>query len=306
MKKLTLITTIALFFGLTVLSSCEKENEMDNPKAVSEMSIAEYAVSDANFSTLVKALTKANLVNTLSGAGEFTVFAPTNTAFNNLFATLGINGIDDLTAEQLTPILLYHVIGKEVKSSMITEGYVSTLSPAQNSYLNLNISLMNGVNLNRNITVTAADVDVMNGVIHVIDNVLIPPTVVDHALANDNFSILASAVVKAGLVETLMSEGPFTIFAPTNAAFESLFAQLGISGINDLTAEQLTPILLYHVVSGNIRSSNLSAGDVQTLNGSIGISLLPAPAINSNTNIIATDVQAKNGVIHAIDKVLLP
>lgn len=306
MKKQIIYTGIALFFGLTVLTSCEKDNEMDAPKATSEMTIAEYAVSDPNFSTLVKALTKANLVNTLNSAGEFTVFAPTNTAFDKLLAELGVMNIDDLSAEQLTPILLYHVIGKEVKSSMIMEGYVATLSPAQSSYLNLNISLMGGVKLNKNTSVTTADVDVMNGVIHVIDNVLLPPTVVDHALANENFSILVSAVVKAGLVETLMGNGPFTIFAPTNAAFQSLFTQLGISGINDLTAEQLTPILLYHVVSGNVRSASLSAGDVQTLNGKISISISPKPSINNNTNIIATDVQASNGVIHAIDKVLLP
>jgi transforming growth factor-beta-induced protein len=165
---------------------------------------------------------------------------------------------------------------------------------------------MGGVKLNKNTSVTTADVDAMNGVIHVIDNVLLPPTVVDHALANENFSILVSAVVKAGLVETLLGDGPFTIFAPTNAAFQALFAQLGISGINDLTAEQLTPILLYHVVSGNVRSTSLMAGDVQTLNGKIKISISPKPAINTDTNIIATDVQASNGVIHAIDKVLLP
>lgn len=306
MKKQTLYTAIALIIGLTVLTSCEKENEMDSPKAVSEMTIAEYAVSDANFSTLVKALTKANLVGALSGTGDFTVFAPTNQAFDNLFSDLGISGIDDLTAEQLTPILLYHVLGTEVKSSMIKEGYVTTLSPAQNSFLNLNISLTGGVKLNKSTSVIVADVDVMNGVIHAIDKVLLPPTVVDHALANENFSILVSAVVKAGLVETLMGDGPFTIFAPTNAAFEALFTQLGISGINDLTAEQLIPILKYHVVSGNVRSSNLSAGSVSTLNGSIDITLSPKPAINLNTMIIATDVQAANGVIHVIDKVLLP
>jgi len=306
MKKLTLITTIALFFGLTVLSSCEKENEMDNPKAVSEMSIAEYAVSDANFSTLVKALTKANLVDALSGEGSFTVFAPTNAAFDALFMSLGVSGIDQLSADQLTPILLYHVLGSEVKSSMIAEGYAATISPAQSSYLNLIISIDGGVKINKTSTVTVADVDVKNGVIHAIDKVLLPPTVVDHALANDNFSILAAAVVKAGLAETLMEEGPFTIFAPTNEAFEALFTQLGVSGINDLTAEQLTPILLYHVVSGNIRSGSLSAGSVSTLNGSVDITLSPAPAINETSMIIATDVQAVNGVIHAIDEVLLP
>jgi transforming growth factor-beta-induced protein len=306
MKKQKLILGLALILGISVFTSCEKEDDNDTMKAVADMSIAEYAVSDNNFSTLVKALTKANLVNVLSGEGSFTVFAPTNAAFNTLFMQLGVSGVEQLSAEQLTPILLYHVLGTEVKSSMIKEGYVATLSPAQSSYMNLNISLTGGVKLNKNTTVTAADVDVKNGVIHVIDKVLLPPTVVDHALANDNFSILVSAVVKAGLVETLMGNGPFTIFAPTNAAFQALFTQLGISGINDLTAEQLIPILKYHVVSGNVRSSGLTAGSVPTLNGNIAVTLSPKPAINTTTMIIATDVQASNGVIHVIDKVLLP
>jgi transforming growth factor-beta-induced protein len=108
------------------------------------------------------------------------------------------------------------------------------------------------------------------------------------------------------LAETLSGPGPFTVFAPTDAAFQALFTQLGVSGIADLTAEQLVPILKYHVLSGNVRSSDLSAGPATTLNGTITISLTPAPAINGNSNIVATDVQASNGVIHAIDKVLLP
>jgi transforming growth factor-beta-induced protein len=112
--------------------------------------------------------------------------------------------------------------------------------------------------------------------------------------------------VKAGLVETLSGSGPFTIFAPTNAAFESLFAALKVSGIADLTAEQLIPILTYHVVSGNVLSTQLSAGTVETLNGSISITLTPSPAINTNSMIVATDVQGSNGVIHVINKVLLP
>jgi transforming growth factor-beta-induced protein len=304
MKKQIIYTGIALFFGLTVLTSCEKED--DPMKTAADMTITEYAISDSNFSTLVEALTKADLAEVLNEPGNFTVFAPSNTAFSKLFMDLGISGIDQLTAEQLKPILLYHVIGAEVKSNMIEEGYVATLSPAQNEFLKLGISINGGVKLNKNTSVTVADVDVKNGVIHVIDKVLMPPTVVDQALANDNFSILVEAVVKAGLVETLNGTGPFTIFAPTNAAFEALFAQLGVSGISELTAEQLIPILKYHVVSGNVRSASLSEGSVPTLNGNITVSLSPNPAINTNTMIIATDVQATNGVIHVIDKVLLP
>ena len=305
MKKQTLTFGMIALMGIFVLTGCEKESE-EEMKAVADMTIAEYAVSDANFSILVEALAKADLVNALSGEGSFTVFAPTNAAFNALFAELGISGIADLSKETLTPILLYHVLGTEAKSSMISSGYYNTLSPAQGSYLSLKVDVASGVKLNKNTSVTAVDVDVKNGVIHVIDKVLLPPTVVDQALANDNFSILVQAVVKAGLADVLSGTGPFTIFAPTNAAFEALFATLGISGIADLTAEQLTPILTYHVVSGNVLSTQLSAGTVQTLNGPISVTLSPAPAINTNSKIVATDVQGSNGVIHVIDNVLLP
>jgi transforming growth factor-beta-induced protein len=304
MKKRNLLSGMAAIAALVLLSSCEKED--DEMKSAADMTIAEYAVSDPNFSTLVQALTKANLVSALSGEGNFTVFAPTNAAFTQLFSQLGVSGIADLSAEALTPKLLYHVLGEEKKASMITEGYYATISPSQNSFLSLKIDKMSGVTINSSSKVTTADVDVKNGVIHVIDMVLMPPTVVDLALANPNFSILVQAVAKAGLVETLNSSGPFTIFAPTNAAFEALFAQLGIAGVNDLTAAQLIPILTYHVVSGNVRSASLSAGSVPTLNGSINISFTPVPSINSNSKIVFTDVQGSNGVIHVIDKVLLP
>lgn len=304
MKKTTLLTSLAVIMGLFILTSCEKDN--DEMTTVKDMTVAEYVSYDPNFSILLKALYKADLANVLQGEGNFTVFAPTNDAFNALFTQPGVSGISDLSKETLTPILLYHVLGEEKKAASLSDGYINTLSPAQTSYASLKISTMGGVKLNKDINVVAADVDVKNGVIHAIDKVLLPPTVVDIALANESFSILVQAVVKAGLVETLSGAGPFTIFAPTNAAFEKLFTTLGISGINDLTAAQLIPVLTYHVVSGNVRSNQLSAGPVATLNGNINVTLSPSPAINSTSKIIATDVQASNGVIHVIDEVLLP
>jgi len=295
---------IAVITGSLTLASCEKEN--DEMTSVRDMTITQYASTDENFSILVQALSKADLANVLNGEGNFTVFAPTNDAFNQLFSQLGVTGIADLSAETLTPILLYHVFGEEKKSTMLSEGYYNTLSPAQGNFASMRISLTGGVKINRETAVVAADVDVRNGVIHAIDKVLLPPTVVDQALSNESFSILVQAVVKADLAGTLSGNGPFTIFAPTNAAFEALFATLGISGINELTAEQLVPILTYHVVGGNIRSNQLSEGSVATLNGSFNVTLSPSPAINSTSDIVATDVQATNGVIHVIDEVLLP
>jgi transforming growth factor-beta-induced protein len=303
MKNKNVLLTLIALMGISIVTACEKD-----PAAVltTDQTVAEYASSDSNFSILVQALAKADLVNVLNGTGNFTVFAPTNDAFNALFAKLGVNGIADLSTETLKPILLYHVLGEEKKSSALATGYYNTLSPAQGSSGSMYISTSMGVYLNKDTKVTIANVDVKNGVIHAIDKVLLPPTVVDQAINNSNFSILVQAVVKAGLVETLNGTGPFTIFAPTNAAFEALFTQLGVAGIDNLTAAQLIPILKYHVVSGNIRSTQLTAGSVATLNGTIAVTLSPAPAINGTTHIVATDVQASNGVIHVIDKVLLP
>ncbi len=123
------------------------------------------------------------------------------------------------------------------------------------------------------------------------------------------FQPLVLAVIKAGLVEALSADGPFTIFAPSNSAFDALFTTLGVSGINDLTAEQLTPILLYHVVPGNVTAAQVSSGSVPTLNEGNSLDLMVSASgvsINESVNVVATDVQGTNGVIHAIDAVLLP
>lgn len=301
-KKIVILMSLTLT-GILFMTSCKKDKTTLVP---ANITVAQYVESDGNFSILAQALTKANLADVLNGSGNFTVFAPTNDAFNALFEQLGVSGLSDLSAQALTPILLYHVLGAEKMSTMLSTGYYSTLSPAQGNYLSMYISTSNGVSINNVSSVTQADLKCKNGVIHVINKVLLPPTVVDQAINNSNFSILVQAVVKAGLVETLKGAGPFTIFAPTNSAFENLFMQLGVTGVADLTADQLTPILLYHVVSGNIRSNQLTEGTVATLNGAIQITLTPTPKINGNTNIIATDVQATNGVVHVIDKVLLP
>jgi uncharacterized surface protein with fasciclin (FAS1) repeats len=131
-------------------------------------------------------------------------------------------------------------------------------------------------------------------------------TVVEIAVSNPDFSILVEAVSKAGLVDALSAEGPFTVFAPTNDAFKSLFSQLGVSGVKDLTAEQLTPILTYHVVSGKVMSTDLSNTSVATLNGQkIKIDLSSGVKIN-DSKVVAADIEGKNGVIHVIDTVLLP
>ncbi len=280
----------------------EQEEEMTN-------TIVDIATGDDQFSTLVAALQKADLVDALNGDAVRTVFAPTNDAFAALLSDLGASSLDDVATETLSNILLYHVVDGKVESGDLANGYVSTLGKgAGDNALSLLVNTDAGVTLNNGPKVTSADVQADNGVVHVIDKVLLPPTVVDIAIANSTFSSLVSAVVRAELAETLQGEGPFTVFAPTDAAFTGLLADLGVASMEDIPLETLTSVLLYHVVSGNVRSSDLSDGDVVTLNelNSITVNTDGGVSLNGDVNVIATDVQGTNGVVHAIDKVLVP
>jgi transforming growth factor-beta-induced protein len=332
-KKLNYAIMIALA-GIIMFSSCKKDDDVTpQPMPETSKSIVEIATTTDDFSILTEALIKADLVSALQGEGPYTVFAPTNSAFNMLFNDLGVNGIQDIPAETLKPILLYHVIAAEAQSSDIETGYFESLNTysADNEAVKLYISadsqkaaltrgtnaetgeikskLAQSVMINGSTSVVTADVRATNGIIHVIDKVLLPPTVVDFAISNPSFSILVEAVVKAGLVDALSADGPFTVFAPTNDAFQALFAELNVSGIADLSAEALTPILLYHVLADNVISSEVAAGSVSTLNteAMIDIDIMDSKVmLNGNTTVVAVDVQAANGVIHVIDKVLLP
>lgn len=278
------------------------------PPTLKSNTIADIAVANSEFSILVEALMKADLVGAVSDEGaDLTVFAPTNDAFMALLSDLGASSLDDIPVETLTNILLYHVIGSKAMSTDLSSGYYPTLSTYSGNNLSMYIMVDNGVYINKNTMVTTPDIEADNGVIHVVNKVILPPSVVNIAIDNSNFSILTDAVVKAGLVDALSAAGPFTVFAPTNDAFAELFAGLGISGIADLTAEQLTPILTYHVVSGNVLSTALSNGTVGTLNegSDLTVDLTSGVKINE-ANVIAADIQAKNGVVHVIDKVLIP
>jgi len=308
--KLSLGVFFLIFLFAFTISCKDDDDDVLQPLPTTG-SIVDIAVDNADFSILVEALTKANLVNALNGAGPFTVFAPTNAAFQELFTALGVSGIDDLSADALTPILLYHVLGVKAKSTNLSDGYFETLSlfSPGDFPIKVLVGLDSGVKLNASTNVTAADVMASNGVIHIIDKVLLSPDVADIAIANSSFSHLVAAVEKADLVNALKAGGPFTVFAPTDAAFEALFDDLGVSGIDDLSAETLTPILLYHVVSGNVRAADVSTGAVPTLNQDYSLNINAdgsGVTINGSTNVVATDVQGKNGVVHVIDKVLIP
>jgi transforming growth factor-beta-induced protein len=257
------------------------------------------------FKNLITALAKSGLVSTVA-QNEFTVFAPTDEAFEQLLDELGVGSINDLTAEQLTPILLYHVVSGTVMSGDLSNGLVETVNGAY-----IEVDLSSGVMINDDATVEIADLKALNGVIHVIDKVLLPPSMnlVEKAISFDpEFSILVEAVTKAGLAETLADSGPYTVFAPTNQAFLDLLNDLGpeVNSLDDIDPDMLVQILLYHVVDGSVFSMDLTNGMVPTLNGkTIEVDLSSGVMINDAT-VEIPNVQATNGVIHAIDKVIIP
>lgn len=310
-----------LFFALLssfVFVSCD-DNDDPEPQTPN---IVEFAQSDANFSLLVDAVVKAELVDVLSGDGPFTLFAPTNQAFQAFLDAAGTGSIDNTPKEVLVEVLTNHVIAGNFSSSDLTTGYQSTLSSTSfgnDITTSVYINTDQGVTINGDITVTGPNNTVSNGIIHVIDKVIASPTVVTFALADPNFSILVAALTTPGLttdfVGVLTGDGPFTVFAPTNAAFEALLASNpDWNQLSDIPVATLEAVLLYHVTNaGNVRSTDLSDGQVvSTLSNAATFEIdldNPMPMImagSNNANIIGTDVQAQNGVVHVIDTVILP
>lgn len=279
----------------------------------------------AGLTALVAASTKAGLVPTLSDpAATLTVFAPTDAAFASLATTLGFASaaamVDALPAATLASILQYHVLGARRSGADLTAaaGTQPTLYNFAGAATRLTVGTVGGVTLTDAVLtsarVTQADVGASNGVVHVIDKVLVPPgllNVVQMAQLNPAFSQLVGAVASRGLVPTLSGAGPFTVFAPTNAAFTAIQ-----STVASLTPAQLSTVLTYHVLGAQVLSSQIPFGTpVTTLAAprTITITAGPAPAIASIADstatparITAVDVRASNGVIHVIDKVLIP
>lgn len=318
MKNVSKIRNLALIALFSILAvSCD--NDSDN--VVADNTITGKASATANLSILVQALVKAELATTLQGSGPLTVFAPTNEAFATFLATTPYATINDVPKEALTQILLNHVVTGAVKSNDLTTGYIKTLakgSASTTNTLSMYVNTSSGVKLNGIATVTTADIMASNGVIHIVDKVIDLPTIVTHAAANANFSTLVSVLNRSGqpnFITALSGTGPFTVFAPTNAAFTALNTELAPGGIAGVSAANLTKVLQYHVVSpANVLAASLTEGQVVTpiltpaqtftiqLTGGAKIK----DANNRISNIIITDVQCSNGVIHAIDKVLLP
>ena len=267
--------------------------------------VADIAI-DNGFSTLITAVVTAELLPALTDPlSTLTVFAPTNAAFDNLATALGTNVNGLLALPNLADVLAYHVLGTEVLSSAVTNGaIVQPLSPTNT--LKVTLTSTGNVFVNQ-AQVTSVDILADNGVVHVLNAVVLPvETVVDLAIDN-GFTSLTAAVVKAELLPALTNPlASLTVFAPTNAAFDNLAAALGVDLNGVLAHPQLADILLYHVIGSEVLSTQLVNGPVATLNGqNVTIDLTNGVKVNAS-NVVLADVQAYNGVVHVIDAVLLP
>jgi uncharacterized surface protein with fasciclin (FAS1) repeats len=339
-SKISTVSILGLFvvFALAVtqcamptapVQPAAPEEAAPTAEAAEELpSIAEIVVESANddpaeFTTLLAAVDAAGLVDTLSGPGTFTVFAPTDEAF----AALPEGTLDAVLADPegaLTDILLYHVAGEALMASDVVElDSAPTLQGGE-----ISIEVMDGkVMLNESVTVVATDIEASNGVVHVIDAVLLPPS--DEAMSGEmmeelpsiaeivvesasgdpaEFTTLLAAVDAAGLVETLSGPGTFTVFAPTDEAFAAL-PEGTLDAVLADPEGALTDILLYHVAGEALMASDVVELDsAPTLQGSeISIEVMDGKVmLNDSVMVVATDIEASNGVVHVIDAVLLP
>lgn len=312
MKNYLKVMFSFLALSLIVLS-CDDNDDDDMTQT--DKNIATLVSERSDLSLLRAAVTRANLGATLSGSGSFTVFAPTNDAFTA--AGLGTEAaINAVPVETLRNILLYHVFTQKYAAANIPSG-TTELTTASNSKAYVS-KKSNGVYVN-GAMVTTADINASNGVIHVINKVLMPPAgnIVQVAQGNSNLSFLVAAVVRASegstnVASVLSTTNGLTVFAPTNQAFINA-GFTSIASIQAANPNTLANILTYHVISARVFSSDLTEGATPaTLNGAnVTITLSGGAKVKGNgnpsaSNITSTDIMAINGVVHVIDRVLLP
>lgn len=278
------------------------------------------ARNDPNLSVLAEAIEAAGLSATLRANGPFTVFAPTNQAFVNLLAELNVSKAQLLANKALlTSVLTYHVLPVKATASAIPFG--QPITTVQKGIFKLEpgagtLKITDG--RNRTSNVIAPDIAMQNGVVHTIDKVLLPAdknvvqtAIAANAAARPEFTILVEAVVAAGLDSTLSGTGPFTVFAPTDAAFTALLAELNITKAALLADKTLlTKVLTYHVVPSLVLKAQVPVGSpittVQRETFTVNAALAITDQRGRSATITSTDMLASNGVIHVIDKVILP
>ena len=316
LKKFLRQSTFAIALSVPVLiTGCDKD---DDPVS---NTITDVVVSNASFTTLEAAVVKAGLQTTLSGTGPFTVFAPDDAAFTASGITTSV--LNSLTPAQVSNILLYHTLGAKVTAADVPAGPNAKVTTASGDSVfvtkNANGVFINGIKVN------TADVAADNGVILVIGRGLDRPVgnIVETAVAS-GLDSLVKAVTRAttapGGDPTLagtLSTARLTVFAPTNAAFSQLLGALSLTDINQIPVGTLLAVLRYHVVGGRAFSSDLTNGSLPMLAGGNTTTNLTngtggGPSIQGNgnggnrSNITATNIVCRNGVVHLIDRVLLP
>ena len=303
---------IAALAAVAIVTACGGGDDR-NPN------IVELAKASPNLTVLVEAVTAADLAATLSGPGPYTVFAPTDAAFTALLAELGVTKAQLLADKALlTKVLTYHVVSGSVRKAQVPlNTLIATIQGGSIRVSAGDSDLFIIDERGRSSKIASTDAIATNGVVHVIDKVLLPKgNIVEMAKANPNLSILVEAVVAADLAGTLSGTGPFTVFAPTDAAFAALLTELGVTK-EALLADKplLTAVLKYHVLSPQVvKKADIPLGKaIQPLlpNAFFKIDAVGSAAIitdgrNRSSTIVATDVLATNGVIHVIDKVILP
>jgi uncharacterized surface protein with fasciclin (FAS1) repeats len=298
MRKFVVFTLLLALVGAFALPVATPRAE------ASGSSIVDIAVADGRFTTLVAALQATGLDAALASGGPYTVFAPTDTAFANVLNLLDMSAAELLAdTDLLTSILLYHVVPGAVTSDQVVG--IDSAATLQGDLVHFSAG-PTGVQINDASNVIITDIVASNGVIHVIDNVLFPPQNLLGLAAENNLSIFLAAVEAAGLTSALF-DGPYTVLAPTNAAFVAALDALGLTA-DELFAntDLLTSVLLYHVIPGAVTSDVVvTLNSAPTLNGAT-ISINGTTFNGGQASVYLADLEASNGVLHIIDGVLLP
>ena len=318
-NKIKFFTLLSLIILFQSCATNDNDEYVNMPKT-----IFEHVTTSTNYSYLAYALTKTNLAVVLNGSEVFTLYAPNNMAFGRFLMEKGFRKIDEVPESLLTQILLNHVMVGTMEYRDFKTGYFNTaaISDASKTPMSIHIEQVNmRVTLNGESRITQGNVRATNGIIHAIDRVIPIPTVVTFAVADQNLGSLVSALTRSDLTTDFasilstdpgISPAPFTVFAPTNQAFDDLLNELGVSRLGAIDEPTLQSTLTYHVLAEtNALSTDLSDNlELNTLGGPVTANITGGATITDGNNrkskIIAVDVQANNGVVHLIDKVILP
>lgn len=292
--------------GATSPVSAQCSGSKEKSAAMASGDIVDTAIAAGSFKTLVAAVKAAGLVDALKGEGPLTVFAPTDEAFAKLPAGTVESLLKPENKAKLTAILTYHVVpGRLMASDVVASPAFASLQGQR-----VDIAMRDGQAMIDNARIVTTDIKTTNGVIHVIDSVIMPSTdsIVQTASNAGTFKTLLAAAKAAGLDSTLANDGPFTVFAPTDEAFAKLPAGTVESLLKPENKDKLAAVLKYHVVSGRVFSPDaVKAGTAATLEGGkISISRSGESVKINGATVVAADIDASNGVIHVIDQVLMP